>query len=214
MPRFIQRLYPERIWTLPAKKKEVFLTFDDGPIPQVTPWVLEELKQYRAKATFFCIGDNIHKHPHIFKQVVAEGHAAGNHTFNHLNGWKTPLQDYVENVDGAQNEIEKQWAEIGSYNIQDREKKLFRPPYGRITGNQAKFLRKKKYDIVMWDCLSYDFDQTLSGEACFHNVVKHLKPGSIVVFHDSLKAEKNLRHALPKVLSYIENKGWRCSSLA
>ncbi|WP_310992963.1 polysaccharide deacetylase family protein [Aequorivita marina] len=212
MPRFIQRLYPERIWAFSRKDNTVYLTFDDGPIPNVTPWVLEELKKHNAKATFFCIGNNIQKHPEVYKRVIAEGHSVGNHTFNHLNGWKTELSVYIENTEKAkkQLEIDKSWkldAERSS------SKLLFRPPYGRITSEQAKMLQKKGYKIVMWDIVSYDFDTTISAEKCLENVIKNIKPGSVVVFHDSVKAEKNLSYVLPKVLEHISEKGWKCASI-
>ena len=201
MPRFIQRLYPERIWAFPNKKDSVYLTFDDGPIPEVTPWVLDELKKHNAKATFFCIGENVKKHPQIFQRIIAEGHAVGNHTFNHLNGWKTNASAYIENVEKA----ERQMKSNSEFRIQNSE--LFRPPYGKITSKQAKILQKKGFKIVMWDVLSYDFDSSISEEKCLQNVLKSIKPGSIVVFHDSLKAEKNLRYVLPEVLKFIGKEG-------
>lgn len=223
MPRFIQRLYPERIWAFSRSSNSVFLTFDDGPIPEVTPWVLDELKKHSAKATFFCIGENIQKHPEIFKRIIAEGHSVGNHTFSHLNGWETETSVYVENV--LKWEVEGRKSEVGSWKTEDGRPKteetpldtqskivnhqslivnLFRPPYGKITSAQAKLLREKGFKIIMWSLLSYDFDQNISEEKCLQNVVKNIGPGSIVVFHDSLKAEKNLRYVLPKVLEFIE----------
>ncbi|QQX77849.1 MULTISPECIES: polysaccharide deacetylase family protein [Aequorivita] len=191
MPRFIQRLYPERVWAFSNKKDSVYLTFDDGPIPEVTPWVLDELKKHNAKATFFCIGENAKKHPEIFQRIIAESHAIGNHTFNHLNGWKTETSEYIENTLLAEKLITS---------------KLFRPPYGKITSKQAKQLQQKGFKIIMWDVLSYDFDATISEKKCLQSVLKNIKPGSIVVFHDSLKAEKNLRYVLPKVLEYLKEK--------
>lgn len=207
MPRFIQRLYPERIWAFPHKRDSVYLTFDDGPIPEVTPWVLDELKKYNAKATFFCIGENVQKHPEIFQRILSEGHSVGNHTFNHLNGWKTATSEYIENVDKA----EGQMGNNSKFKIQDS--RLFRPPYGKITSKQAKILQRKGFKIVMWDIISYDYDANTSPEKCLQNVLKNIKPGSIVVFHDSLKAEKNLRYVLPKVLDRIEEKGLSYKSI-
>lgn len=238
MPSFIQRLYPERIWAFSRKSNSVYLTFDDGPIPEVTPWVLDELKKHNAKATFFCIGENIEKHPEIFKRIISEGHSVGNHTFNHLNGWKTETWEYVENVEKAE-----RWMRDAGCGVKDEgcgvigaerwmtdeqfsqsnnskptspfvnrkssivnRKSLFRPPYGRIKPSQAKILRKKGYKIVMWDIISYDFDASISPEKCLQNVLGKIKPGSVVVFHDSLKAEKNLRDVLPKVLEYTGKK--------
>ncbi len=195
MPRFIQRLYPERIWAFSHSKNSVYLTFDDGPIPEVTPWVLDELKKHNAKATFFCIGENVQKHPEIFQRILSEGHSVGNHTFNHLNGWKTSTSEYIENIEKAKRQMHN-----SEFKIQN-SKLLFRPPYGKITSKQAKTLQKKGFKIVMWDIISYDFDTNISEEECLQNVLKNIKPGSVVVFHDSLKAEKNLRYVLPKVLS-------------
>lgn len=200
MPRFIQRLYPERIWAFPHKRDSVYLTFDDGPIPEVTPWVLDELKKYNAKATFFCIGENVQKHPEIFQRILSEGHSVGNHTFNHLNGWKTATSEYIENVDKA----EGQMGNKSKFKIQDS--RLFRPPYGKLTSKQAKILQRKGFKIVMWDIISYDYDANTSSEKCLQNVLKNIKPGSVIVFHDSLKAEKNLRFVLPKVLQFLIEK--------
>lgn len=198
MPRFIQRLYPERIWAFSHEKASVFLTFDDGPIPEVTPWVLDELKKHNAKATFFSIGENVKKHPEIFERILSEGHSVGNHTFNHLKGSKTETSKYIENTLLAEKLIHS---------------KLFRPPYGKITSKQAKILQIKGFKIVMWDVISYDYDSTVSEEKCLENVLKNIQPGSIIVFHDSLKAEKNLRYVLPKVLEIIVKKGWLCNSI-
>ena len=197
MPRFIQRLYPERIWAFSHEKASVFLTFDDGPIPEVTPWVLDELKKHNAKATFFSIGENVKKHPEIFERILSGGHSVGNHTFNHLKGSKTETSKYIENTLLAEKLIHS---------------KLFRPPYGKITSKQAKILQIKGFKIVMWDVISYDYDSTVSEEKCLENVLKNIQPGSIIVFHDSLKAEKNLRYVLPKVLEFLnENKLSACT---
>ncbi|OAD91798.1 polysaccharide deacetylase [Aequorivita soesokkakensis] len=198
MPRFIQRLYPERIWAFSHIKDSVFLTFDDGPISEVTPWVLDELKKHNAKTTFFCIGENVKKHPEIFERILSEGHSVGNHTFNHLKGINTETSKYIENTLLAEKLIDS---------------KLFRPPYGKITSKQAKTLQNKGFKIVMWDVLSYDYDGSVSEEKCLKNVINNIKPGSVVVFHDSLKAEKNLRYVLPKVLEFIGEKGLLCNSI-
>ena len=241
MPRFIQRLYPERIWAFPASTNAVYLTFDDGPIPEVTPWVLDELKKHNAKATFFCIGENIKKHPEIFRRILAEGHSVGNHTFNHLNGTKTETAEYVENVEKAQRQmLEDGWRKMedgrwkmvdgkwkredggwkmDNSTIKDQEsaisnqQSLFRPPYGKITSRQANLLQKKGFKIVMWDIISYDYDANVSEKECLQNVTKNIKPGSIVVFHDSLKAEKNLRYVLPKVLENYYHQQWKICSI-
>ncbi|WP_271423597.1 polysaccharide deacetylase family protein [Aequorivita sinensis] len=213
MPRFIQRLYPERIWAFSHAKNSVYLTFDDGPIPEVTPWVLNELKKHQAKATFFCIGNNIQKHPEVLKSVISEDHTVGNHTYNHLNGWKTKTSNYIENTEKASKQILNTIKQISGMDQKSFGSKLFRPPYGRITSKQAKIIQKKGYKIVMWDIISFDYDASISKEKCLQNVLKNIKPGSVVVFHDSLKAEKNLRYTLPKVLRYISEKGWKCASL-
>lgn len=213
IPGFIKKLYPKRIWDGPRNGKSIYLTFDDGPIPEVTPWVLDQLRKYDAKASFFCIGDNIRKHPEVFKKVVSEGHAVGNHTFNHLNGWKTPAMEYLLNVEAGQQILEKQLPKNTPAATASLKSRLFRPPYGRIKAGQARQLREQGYTLVMWDVLSMDYDQKLSPEACFQNVLKNAGNGSIIVFHDSLKAERNLKIVLPKVLEHFRNRGFTFSSL-
>lgn len=225
-PKFVQRLYPKRVWAFPNAQDKVYLTFDDGPIPQVTPWVLDILKEYNAKATFFCIGDNVKKHTGLFRRIYSEGHSIGNHTFNHLNGSKTKIDTYLDNVQKAEEEMMK--LEVGlpsnehpGVKISDKSKidkkanatALFRPPYGKISQRQASALQKKGYTIVMWDVLSADFDTSISAEKCLDNVLGAIDPGSIVVFHDSLKAWKNVKYTLPKVLEYISEKGWNCEAI-
>ena len=206
-PKFVTWFYPKRIWSFSRSEYNVYLTFDDGPIPEVTPWVLEQLKKYHSKATFFCIGENITKHPEIFKQLVSEGHSYGNHTYNHLKGTITPHQKYLDNV-VAFEEILQQ-----SNFPKIHPSHLFRPPYGKLKHSQAKILLKKGYKIVMWEVLPYDWDKNVSKEKCLENVVKNISPGSIVVFHDSLKAEKNLKYTLPRVLEFIDKKGWKAEKI-
>ena len=214
-------LYPSLLWNLPKTGNTLYLTFDDGPIPEVTPWVLALLKEYHAKATFFCIGENIVKHPEVFDQILAEGHNVGNHSFNHLDGWKTSISTYIENVEKTEKIIfEKQ---EGRYKNQDnrtesKEKrnknlKLFRPPYGKITPKQIKILQGQGFKIVMWEVISGDFDVNISPENCLNNVLKNSKPGSIVVFHDSIKASANLKEVLPKVLQYFHQKGFEFNAI-
>ena len=203
-------MFPTRIWDGPKQEKCLYLTFDDGPIPEVTPWVLEQLRKYDAKATFFCIGDNIRKHPEVFKKVVSEGHAVGNHTFNHLNGWKTPTPEYLVNAKAGQEIMDQQLRELDFPNTKTP---LLRPPYGKIRTKQANALEKEGYKIVMWDVLSLDYDQQVPAEQCYENVVKNSENGSIIVFHDSLKAEKNLKAALPEVLEYFSDQGYNFKSL-
>jgi peptidoglycan/xylan/chitin deacetylase (PgdA/CDA1 family) len=192
----IKWIFPNYIWDIP-NRNAVYLTFDDGPTPQVTEWVLELLKKYNAKATFFCIGENIKKHPEIFRKISSEGHQVGNHTYNHLNGWQTSDEKYLENVALCQSEI---------YNQESKFFDLFRPPYGKITPSQSRKLRKLGYKIIMWDVLSADFDIMISKEKCLKNVLNNIQSGSIIVFHDSEKAFQNLEYALPRVLETLKNK--------
>ena len=191
-PLFIQKLLPYYTWRAPKESPVVYLTFDDGPIPDVTPWVLDQLRAYDAKGTFFCVGDNVRKHPAIYEAILAEGHRTGNHTMNHLNGWKHTPAVYNDNVRAC-----------GQY----VKSNLFRPPYGRIRPAQRRFLQQH-YLIVMWDVLSGDFDTALSPQACLQNVLDPATNGSIVVFHDSLKAEPRLKVALPGVLRHFSEKGF------
>lgn len=191
-PSFVKCLFPNVLWSLEASEKRIFLTFDDGPIPEVTPWVLDQLDQYDAKATFFCVGDNIRKYPQVFQSVVESGHTVGSHTFNHLNGWETDNLEYFLNVRSA--------AQL-SHSI------LFRPPYGKLKPKQAQFLHKH-YQVVMWDVLSGDFDPTLTHDQVYKNVVNNAGNGSIVVFHDSLKAQPHLEYTLPRVLGHFADKGY------
>jgi len=200
----IKKLFPNFIWSMDAGDKKVYLTFDDGPIPEVTDFVLGELKKYNAKATFFCIGDNIRKNPEIFRKILDAGHAIGNHTFNHLNGWKTGEADYLDNIRLCQNEINA---------LTEDQSRLMRPPYAKVTSAQSRKIRQMGYRIVMWDVLSADFDVTITPEKCLSNVVNNIGPGSIVIFHDSEKAYKNLRHALPKTLEFLKNQGYSCEAL-
>lgn len=200
----IQKLFPNYIWRVPTKDKVVYLTFDDGPIPEVTEFVLDQLKAYGAKATFFCIGDNIRKHPYIFKKIIDEGHAFGNHTFHHLKGWKTSQKAYIDDVALCQQAID---------DLTTDEKKLLRPPYAKITLRQSKALRNKGYRIIMWDVLSADFDKSISPQQCLKNVVDNIGPGSIVIFHDSLKAVDNMKFALPATLQYLNKNGYSCAVL-
>ena len=202
----IKKIFFNYTWDVSNTGNTVYLTFDDGPIPEITTWVLEELKKFDLKATFFCIGENIDKHPEIFKKVISEGHAVGNHTFNHLNGWKTPTEVYIENIKLCEEVIEK----TTNYNYKS---KLFRPPYGKLKTAQATAIEKLGYKIIMWDVLSADFDKTLSKEQCLDNVLSNVKPGSIIVFHDSVKAFKNLQYVLPKTLAFLKEKKFNCNVL-
>ncbi len=198
-PFFFPWIYPDLVWKKPSKDT-IYITFDDGPIPEVTPYVLECLAEYNAKATFFCIGDNVRKHPDVYQQVLKGGHAVGNHTFNHLKGWDTEDGSYLKNI--------KQCGEYVSSN-------LFRPPYGKITKSQIKKLKIQQPDvqIIMWDVLSGDFDEKLKAEKCLRYVVRNTCPGSIVVFHDSIKAFPILQDVLPKALEFWKRKGYKFGAL-
>ena len=196
-PFWLRWFYRELTWHKSRSNKCIYITFDDGPIPVVTPWVLNILKQFNVKATFFCIGDNVAKHPDIYRQILAEGHSIGNHTFNHLNGWKTGDKAYLENIEQCKELVQSN---------------LFRPPYGRSKKSQYSILNTQ-YSIIMWDVLSGDFDINLSPEKCLNNVLKHSRNGSIIVFHDSLKAFERLEYALPLALENLKKKGYNFSKL-
>lgn len=217
-PAFLPWIFSNLLWRMETKAKEIYLTFDDGPIPGPTEFVLDTLKQFNAKATFFCIGENISKHPEIFQQVIIEGHAVGNHTFNHMKGWGTSTEKYVSNVELCANEIREKLPIAGyqlpvTSNKQLETSNLFRPPYGRIRPKQIKML-KGKYQIVMWDVLTSDYNISQSPEACLKGSIQATRPGSIVVFHDSLKAERNMKYALPRYLEYFVRQGYIFKELA
>lgn len=199
----IKRLFPKFIWSIPNSNKTLYLTFDDGPTPEVTPWVLHLLRQHGIKATFFCIGENIRKHPEIFRQIVNEGHAIGNHTFNHLKGWDTPLNEYIANVEQCD-------AEIKTHGLATV---LFRPPYGKITRAQTKKVLEMSKKIIMWDILTVDYDTTISPEKCLKNATQKTTSGSIIIFHDSVKAFPNLEYALPRTLEIVKEKGYQFKPL-
>lgn len=203
VPFFLPWLYPNLVWRIQTTQKELFLTFDDGPIPGPTDFVLETLKKYSCKATFFCIGDNIRKHSDVFKKIVDQGHVIGNHTFNHLKGWSTPTAKYIDNVKQFDNQL---IIDNCSLKID-----LFRPPYGRITRRQIKAL--SEYKIVMWDVLSIDYNKNISPEACLQNSIRATRLGSIVVFHDSMKAERNMTYALPRFIEHFVEQGYEFKSL-
>ena len=200
-PRFMMRFFSTYTWRFLSDKKEIFLTFDDGPTPEITEFVLTELKKYNAKATFFCIGKNIQNHPEIFSKLISDGHSIGNHTQNHLKGWKSETNAYLKNALECEQTITQ-------FNTSTITQKLFRPPYGKIKKNQAKQLIEKGYKIIMWSVLSADFDTTISNEKCLENVLKNTQPGSIIVFHDSVKAAERMKYALPKVLKHFSDKGF------
>jgi peptidoglycan/xylan/chitin deacetylase (PgdA/CDA1 family) len=194
-PFFLQWLYSSCIWSIKTTHQKIYLSFDDGPHPVITPFVLDELKKYNAKATFFCIGDNVVKYPEVYKQIIDDGHAVGNHTHNHLNGWKTDDKKYLDNIDTAKKYIDSD---------------LFRPPYGRITRFQLSQLKANRFKLtpIMWTVLSGDFDPSISNETCRDHVITNATTGSIVVFHDSEKANEKMSFALPEVLKYFSAKGF------
>ena len=195
-PKWVRKLFTGSIWEMPETKKAIYLTFDDGPHQAITQFVLEELDKYDAKATFFCIGKNVVEHPGVFKKILELGHAVGNHTHNHLNGWKTGNVKYLQNIQEARNYIDSD---------------LFRPPYGRITSKQHKLLMQQDepLKVVMWSVLSGDFDVSITPGKCLGNVLKNSKSGSVIVFHDSEKAFERLQYALPAVLKYFSEQGYR-----
>lgn len=198
IPRILSRTFRSLTWEIPAHGKEVFLTFDDGPTPEVTGWVLDTLAHYNAKATFFCLGNNVEKHPRLYQRILEEGHTVGNHTYSHKKGFRSGVGSYIADVEKAAQLIDSN---------------LFRPPYGRILPGQVRAI-KKEFRIIMWSVLSVDYDAGLDGERVVRNVTENVCPGSIIVFHDSVKASKNLFHALPKVLEYLGEKGFVLLPLA
>lgn len=204
-PVVLKWFYPDRITRI-ENSKSIYLTFDDGPVPEITPWVLDQLREYKAKATFFCIGENIKKNPEVFQQVISEGHTIGNHSFHHLNGWKTSTSKYVYDVLSTEDLLSKK------YPVKPLPK-LFRPPFGKIKNSQARKLSKEGFKIVMWDVISWDFDHNVQKETCYKNIVENASEGSLIVFHDSRKASKNLHYALPKVLKYFAEKGYEFRSI-
>lgn len=202
-PSILPLFYPSLLWRIPTPEKAVYLTFDDGPVPGPTDFVLETLRSFNSKATFFCIGDNVHKHGSEFQKVVDAGHTVGNHTFNHVNGWKVPAPSYLDNVQLCQHELLMH----GSASTRN----LFRPPFGRIRTSQIKLLTD--YKVVMWDVLTFDYDQSFSPERSLAGSLKTVRAGSIVVFHDSLKAEKNLTYVLPRFMEEVLSRGYTFKQL-
>ena len=194
-PKWLKLLHPKRTWQMIVNTKDIYLTFDDGPHASITNFVLDELKQYNAEATFFCIGKNVADNPSVYKRIINEGHAVGNHTQHHLNGFKTTDKTFVDDVLEASKFIDSD---------------LFRPPYGRLKTFQANILTslKKPYRIIMWSLLSGDFDLKISPERCLENVLFKISNGAIVVFHDSEKAAERMMYALPKVLKILSEKGY------
>ncbi|MDA3930940.1 MAG: polysaccharide deacetylase family protein [Prolixibacteraceae bacterium] len=196
-PAWITSLFPSAIWCMPAKKKTVYLTFDDGPIPDITPKVLAILKKYNIKATFFCVGENVQKHPAIYQQIINQGHAVGNHTFNHIRGFKVKNKNYLNNIEKAGKLIESN---------------LFRPPHGTLKKTQYNSIIKK-YKLIMWDVISCDYDPRLTPKQCYNNVIDFVRNGSIITFHDSIKAKNNVLNALPLVIEKLIEEGYLFSKI-
>lgn len=203
----LKKIFSKYIWDLPNCENKIYLTFDDGPTPEITNWVLDTLEKHNAKATFFCIGKNIEKEPALFKRIIDQHHAIGNHTQDHANGWATPKETYLESIATCANTIENHICSKSS-------PKLFRPPYGKAKSSQIDALLKLGYKIVMWDVLSADFDTSITKEKCLENVITNIKSGSIIIFHDSVKAFPNLEYTLPRVLEYIDQKHFQYATVS
>lgn len=225
IPGIAKKLFPNYVWNIPTDKKVIYLTFDDGPTPSVTHWTLNILKQYNAKATFFCVGNNIKKHPEIFSDVLNAGHAIGNHTQNHIKGWRHDTKSYLEEIKKTDQIISSlvtqpdfKTPKSSALNYQNTNSKtlathLFRPPYGQIKPAQSRALRASGYHIIMWDILSLDWDVNSQPKDCLNSILLKTNPGSILVFHDSIKASKNMKFILPKVLSHFSKKGYSFKTL-
>ncbi|MDH5474666.1 MAG: polysaccharide deacetylase family protein [Cyclobacteriaceae bacterium] len=197
-PCYIQWLYPQLTWHKSREEKTIYVTFDDGPIPEVTPQVLDILDEYNAKSTFFCVGDNVRKHPNIYQEIMNRGHKTGNHTYDHLNGWKSSSKEYIKSIDKCKALMP--------------EAVFFRPAYGKIKRKVITSV-KKDYEIIMWDVLSGDFDVNLKKETCLEKSIQATKKGAIIIFHDSIKAKENMLYTLPRYLKYFSNKGFNFKSL-
>jgi len=197
-PNFLlQKLYSKAVWNMDRDEKSIYLTFDDGPVPGLTEWVLDELKSFKASATFFCVGSNIRKHPQIFKRIIDENHRVANHTMEHVKGFRTPLARYMSQAEECRQMVRND---------------LFRPPYGQLRRMQYKTLVKQGYRIILWDVISYDYE-SISPEQCEQNVLRNARAGSIVLFHDNVKAEENLKFVLPRTLDYFSSRGYTFKSL-
>ena len=228
-PKAARRLFPAALWKVRTREKKLYLTFDDGPIAEVTPQVLDLLKQYKAKASFFCIGKNVAANPDIYHRIIAEGHTIGNHTYDHLNGWQVQNDTYFENIEQCADQLESMepsLAEAVSHHTlsprtaevshiaeeEEAQPRFFRPPYGKLTLTQYNKL-KKMYRIVMWDVLSFDFDLKITREQVLDNVLRNTVAGSIIVFHDSLKAMDKMLYALPQILEHYTSEGYKFETL-
>jgi len=197
LPRYITSLFKEAVWRLDETERIVYLTFDDGPIPEITPWVLDLLQKEKIKATFFCVGENVMRNPEVYQQILKDGHSVGNHTYNHWQGIKKGNKDYFQNIEKA-----------GEYIDSD----LFRPPHGWLKPSQYHFL-KKKFRIIMWDLISCDYDVRIRPERVFKNITDFVRPGSVITFHDSIKAQRNLTETLQPAIRWIKEQGYRFEAI-
>lgn len=195
-PNFIKRMFPDLVWQI-EDKRGVYLTFDDGPTPGITEWILATLRRYDAKATFFVLGKNVEMYPDLYEKILAEGHRVGNHTYSHQKGWGMALERYLEDIDFASDSVQSN---------------LFRPPYARITASQLRAVTKR-YKVIMWSIISRDYNRKLTGEMCLRGVLPHIKGGSIILFHDSEKSFANMSYALPKTLEHIKKLGLKCKAI-
>lgn len=198
LPGFITSLYKDAVWRFPDTDRVVYLTFDDGPIPEVTPWVLDLLKSENIRATFFCVGENVIKYPEIYHQILYQGHSVGNHTFNHLQGLKHDNLAFFRNIEKAALYIDSN---------------LFRPPHGWMKTSQYQYL-KNRFKIIMWDVISCDYNSGITPERVFRNITDFVRSGSVITFHDSIKAEKNLKKTLPKAIRWLKSEGFRFEAIS
>ncbi len=198
-PKFLRRMMPTMLWKVDSSDS-VYLTFDDGPTPKITEQILDILDNYGAKATFFCLGNNAEVYPELVEEIVARGHAIGNHSYNHTRGWLTTTEDYMASAYRA-----------GQFLPHTR---LFRPPYGRIAVREVRRMRSQGWRVVMWNSISEDYDHKVTPQRCAQKVTRHLRAGNIIVFHDSVKASKNMLYALPKVLEAIKKRGLKCEIIS
>lgn len=228
-PRLLKHFYPEYIWDIKTADKTIYLTFDDGPTPEITEFVLAQLKKHNAKATFFCIGSNVVNHPELFRKTIAQGHAIGNHTMNHIKGWKVNDKQYFEEVTKALSAFQVSLSKVEQFDklkinhlkpypdnqlsVSTSSSKLFRPPYGQIKRSQGKKLIGLGYDIIMWDVLSFDWSADVSEKQCLNYVTSKSTSGSIIAFHDSLKASRNMMYALPRILEYFSGLGFKFKAI-
>ena len=206
VPKIIKHLFFNQVWDIPNSENTIYLTFDDGPTPEITERVLEILDKHQIKATFFCIGDNVRKYPEIVQKILSKQHSVGNHTYSHLKGWKTPTKTYISNTEACEIKLNSLF--------KIRNSKLFRPPYGKITPWQSYKLRKLGYKIIMWDVLSKDYDASISAEKCYENVIQNVSSGSIIVFHDSNKAKENVLNSLEKTIETLKSKEFKFEKIA